>query len=63
MTTNKRNWIVIHEHRHGESNYHVRCDHVPSEDEVIEFCQIDFEPNREFLTISELFESEIIDIP
>lgn len=60
----KQRYTVIHEHRHGTTAYTVRCGHFPTEEEVIEHCNIDFEPDRgEVITIAPDDENEIVDIP
>lgn len=57
-------YTVIHEHRVGDSTYTVRSDHFPTEEEVIDHCNIDFEPMRgETISISELISDDIIEIP
>ncbi len=60
----KRIYNVVHEHRHGVSTYTVRCGHFPTEEELIEYCDIDYEPHRgEVITIAEATDDEVIDIP
>lgn len=57
-------YSVIHNHNYGSSNYLVRCSHFPTEEEVIEHCNIDYEPNRgETIDIADVNLAEIIDIP
>ncbi len=40
-------YTVRHSHRHGESTYVIKSDHLPTQEEVIEKLDIDFEPDRE----------------
>lgn len=57
-------YFVLHSHRHGQSNYIVECSHYPSEEEVIEHCNIDFEPlKEETIEISEMHDGDVIKIP
>ena len=39
-------FVVIHEHKNGESPYIVECHRYPTEDEVEDGLSIDFEPER-----------------
>ncbi len=39
-------YCVTHEHRHGVSNYVVTCVRVPTLEEVIDACSIDYEPEE-----------------
>lgn len=60
----KRLYTVTHHHRHGNSTYLVYCKDLPSEQEVIKYCKIDFEPDREeYIDIDYHANDEIIDIP
>jgi hypothetical protein len=60
-------YMVVHEHKHGLNTHMVKSDHVPSEEEVIKACDIDFEHDednpREFLTIDAVSLSEVPTIP
>ena len=57
----KRLFVVVHEHRFGTSTYMVRSKEMPSEDLVIEKCEIDFEADRgEVITIAEVDEGDIV---
>jgi len=59
----KRTWIAVHDHRFGQDTFHVACDRYPTEKEVVKYCRIDFEPNRETITITEWDEPDVVDIP
>lgn len=39
-------FVVIHEHKHGESVSVIECHRTPTEDEVVDGLVIDFEPER-----------------
>lgn len=56
-------YSVTHEHRHGVSSYLVRSSHCPSEEEVVEALDIDWEPDCEVLTIGSIEPRDIKDIP
>ena len=57
-------YIVIHGHRYGTSVYLVRSNHYPTDKEVIKYCKILFEPEREeSLNIDRYYEDTIITIP
>ena len=61
--TDKRLFVVVHEHRFGTSTYMVRSRGIPGEKKVVEACEIDFEPNRgEVITIAEVDEGEVVKI-
>lgn len=55
-------YIVIHEHRFGVSPFLVQCDHWPTQEEVINACDIDFESDREDESI-EISPIDITHIP
>lgn len=61
MTTNKKLYLVVHEHNHGADTFLVRCSHYPSEKEVIDACNIDYE-YEEPITIDCYPEKDIIEI-
>ncbi len=44
----------------GPSIYHVRCNHLPTNEEVIKTCGIDFDPKYEQLIIEPI---KVQDIP
>ena len=54
---------VIHSHRHGISIYHVSCSRIPTEDEVIAACDIEYEPDRDDENLEIEPVGEIILIP
>jgi hypothetical protein len=62
--TEKQVYMVLHEHRHGSDIWLVRSNQIPSEDEVLKHCNIDFEPDRgESITIAPFDLKEIVEIP
>ena len=61
---NKTLYAVIHNHIYGTSFFLVRCAHYPTEEEVIKYCDIDFEPLKgESIDISDVDPKEPVEIP
>jgi len=57
-------FMVTHYHRYGSSEFFVACDHVPSEEEIIKYCDICYEEDRsESIDIVPLNDLDFIIIP
>lgn len=57
-------YSVTHEHRYGQDTNLVRADHFPTDDEVVQALEINYEPDLyESLDINVVNEGTIVELP